>query len=280
MFELLPDGKSALSTSQLILRIICVSAPVALVDIHAELKRRYRVSVTYQAVRKAVLKLESLGVVFREGKLCTPSEKWLLGGRAELDRLLACVRRGKAANNITERLGDGATSSYNLETLFETDTFWGDVLLSVCESLENGEGKTVESYAHYAWWMVINMGRETHLFSSLVKKRFAIKMLILDDSPLNKWAAGIYRQTGINVSVKKRMRLDDSVAFNLVGDTIIQVNFPENAMKNIRALYRDFKNIDEVTTARLSRLSHAPYKVRLSVIRNRTLADAVRSNFS
>ena len=56
---------------------------------------------------------------------------------------------------------------YTLHNLLDLDNFWDEIILYLADHTKD---KSYLSATNYAWWMILNLGRETKLFDNYHKK--------------------------------------------------------------------------------------------------------------
>ncbi|MCB0334174.1 MAG: MarR family transcriptional regulator [Bdellovibrionales bacterium] len=258
------DPKRA-SAKELVLHILSHTFPLTIADIQRSMERS-GLKVTYQAVRKAVNVLAAQGVVERKEKKYQISHAWLMKMKEEVDRLLLRYRGKKT-------ISDDDYAVYTIHTLYEADIFWGDLLYRFLDIARSQGDTTFYSFWHYAWWMVINLGRETQLFEYFQEKGHTLEQYIFRDLPINRWASEIYTDIGVQMHMKDLPSTDHSIAYNIFGEFILQVEFPQEAIERIQGLFESHSSMGEIERSEITSLAHTPYEVSFTVIRNRKMAE-------
>ncbi len=259
-----PDPKRA-SAKELVLHILSQTFPLTIAELQRSMEHS-GLKVTYQAVRKAVHVLVARGVVEKHEKKYQISYSWLIRMKEDVDRLLLRYR-GKRT------ISDDDYAVYTIHTLYEADIFWGDLLYRFLEVARKQGDTTFYSFWHYAWWMVINLGRETQLFDTFQEKGHQLKQYVFRDLPVNRWASDIYKDIGVEMYLKDLPQIDHSIAYNIFGEFILQVEFPNDAIERIQSLFESHSSMSEIERSEVTSLAHTPYEVSFTVIRNRKMAE-------
>jgi hypothetical protein len=257
--------KHAVSTHELIFRILSRQFPLTVNALRAELTEKFRLKLSYQAVRKSVLTLKALGVVEHEAGGYRLSRDWLVQVRALADETLDRYRvSGRPAFEQK-----GVLQCYTARSLYEADTLWGDILLGICEKLPRKSRGRFVSINHYPWWLPLNAGRETDLFTKLQKLGFEVWFVFSMPGPASRWAASFYRSIGVHTHSAAGCGLAQTHYYNIIGDTLIEVVLPDALAKKIAKLFgRDFRPaIFEAEM--MTKLAAAQAPVRLTVYENR-----------
>ena len=219
------------------------------------------------------------GAVVRDGKPYQISKEWLLATKSSVDQLLLAYdeRRNRAA--AMAQLVSEDHSVFTLHSLYELDNFWGDVFKTCYQKISPDDPRGIVCCWHYTWWLVFNFGRETDLFGSAVRQGYCIENRIFYDLPLNRWAAEVYRSVGAEVKIGKNPDLDDSVAFNMIGDDILQVEYPSSVMKVIAPMFQDYEHLHDIDQKAVTDLAHARHDIRFSMFTNSVIADQLRRTY-
>jgi hypothetical protein len=259
-------------TKDLIFSILADSGKHNLAELTRLIYQHYRLKLTYQAVRKATRKLHLAGIIDVQDGRYFIRRSWLIAVKRRVDALLVHGQRS-AANTLPRRpASPEAQGVYHLNSLFDLDNFWGDMVLDYCSGLKATPKPTFYSIAHYAWWMLINLGQETKFWKTVLKQGMPAHMVILSKRPLNLWAIKIYKHIGVKCSVKNIKATDDTILYNIIGDFVVQARLPENAMKRIRLCYQKFKRIEELDSDYIFKIAHEPCQITFSVWRDMALA--------
>ena len=154
--------KEQTTTSEQIFRILSRSYPRTVAALKEALYSEFQQKLSYQAVRKSVLTLAGLGAVEQGKEGYRLSVDWLLRVRSLVDDTLLRYRNAKGASLDSS----AAHQVFTGKSLYETDTLWGDIVVSLCRSF-SGKPKKFVSINHYPWWIPMNVGHETEFCRAL-----------------------------------------------------------------------------------------------------------------
>src|SRR3989338_7547007 len=114
------------STKDRVFSILADGEEKTITQLHREIKKRYGISVTFQAVLKAVRSLETMDVVDRKEKRYELNTDWIIETRWFFDRLYGDrigvkkpVRKNELGKNVV---------IYEVHNLLELDRLWNDLL--------------------------------------------------------------------------------------------------------------------------------------------------------
>lgn len=263
-------------TQDLIFEILSKNFPLSIAEINRKIKSNFGLKLTYQAVRKAVSKLLASGVLTRDAnKQLLIDKKWILAAKHKIDKLLHNYQDPAIVANTGTTIHLGDYSTYHLNSLFELDRFWSDLVLEHCPSLGPGFSIPYLSITHYAWWMPFNFGNETKFWRAMMRRGYKCEMQLLRKLPLNTWAANIYKSIGMKAKVFEDKTHDRKLNYNLIGDVAFQVYIPEEALKIIEEIFETTKKIEQLDHRKLDKMAHMHYAYRLTLIKDKNFVDNV-----
>ena len=259
-------------TKDLIFSLLAKSGGSNIAELTRLISKHYHLKITYQAVRKATRKLHLDGIIEVDNGCYFLKRAWLVAVKRRVDSLLMDGQRSAANALPAKHPTPGAQGVYHLGSLFELDNFWGDFVLEHCLKLSGSPKPAFISIAHYAWWMLINLGQETKFWKTIMKQGISAQMIILSKKPLNLWAIKIYKHIGLKCSTKNIRAADDSVLYNIMGDFVVQAQLPEKSIRRIRLCYQKFRTIEELDSEYILKIAHEPCEITFSVYRDMALA--------
>jgi hypothetical protein len=265
--------KGAVSSTTLLVEALASHHELTIAELHAQLFGLFKYKISYQGVRKVVLNLKSEGVLKERAGKYRINRDWLLKARASLDRLLTATVRAGSQHVVSV----DTMEVYHADSLFSADTLWGDLLREICEGTSASE-RSILSINHQAFWLLLNVGRETELISDLSTQGWRVQFLFSVRSTLNRWAVKFYREMGIEAHIGKLNSIPESTYYNVIGDTVIEVTLDPGLVSLIRTL-TTFSG-STVPTQKLHRLSRTKGRVTLKVQRNALFANALKASTS
>ncbi len=269
------EGKG--NVKDLIFSILSSGEQLSVIELTRSVNHQYRIGVTYQAVRKAVVSLLSDEVLEHKGRKYAIRKDWVFKLKGFADKLSATLQLQRKPDAFkAEMAQDYAVYTFN--NLLDLDSFWGDMMRYWSEHHKPGESNTVLCYGHFAWWLLINLGAESRLAQSFVKQKLKCHFLFLKELPLNHWAAQVYSGWGWRSKVIEDASVDPLVGVNVLGDTVIQVRYPKNLVEHIKKVF--LKNeVNQIAPADIARLVHTPGELKFIVFKNPTIANALKDKY-
>jgi len=153
------------------------------------------------------------------------------------------------------------------------------MLIHITDNMKKEEDHSFLAHAHYGWWLLINLGRETKVFRHMIKKGLVCYNLFIGRYPLNLWAEKIYKDMGVIFKVVEDDTIEKSISLNVIGDTIIQVQYPKEILNKLSKFYKKYKNTQEMSLREISELAHEPCDLKFIVFKNREIAQSLRDKY-
>lgn len=268
-------------TSRLIFSSLSTLSRASAKELHSHLYSAYGLKLTYQGVHKILSSLCATGAVVEIDKKFELSREWLLNARSLIDRALDSYssprfNRSKLLEELrfTEKFSVDEIWTLNTQSLYETDCIWGDVLLELCLNPSfGGPFPTLYSINGICWWMPLNIGREAKVFNQLKESGMEINFIIMRGKALNSWAAKVYREMGIQVSLSSYLQPYEY--FNILGDLIVHVELSQTAIQKVTPTLDCVKPMQDLSLHSILDLAHSNSQARIRVFRSRTLAKAL-----
>ena len=234
-------------------------------------------SATAGCVRKAVSTLVRQNVLIKENRQYSISKDWILKLKSFFDNLLVRYAKGKKVHTFDTRLAKEDYAVYTFSSLLDLDNFWTDIL----EYLAEHEEKNHFFFGafHYPFWFLINLGSETRLFKLVKKLNFDIYMVFMSDVPLNKWGAKVYNDMEVNTHVMNDRKTSDTIAFNVMGDTVIQVYYSKVIRNKLKSIYSKYKSVQEISIQEITKLANEPCEINLVMLRNPAFAQNIKDTY-
>lgn len=264
-------------SKDLVFELLAKDSPMSISVLQRRLKERYRLKMTYQAVRKTVRHLQARRILTHSRSGYSIDKSWLLRAKRLIDNVLS--RQQRRSGVAVDELSDRDFSSYMLNSLYELDNFWSQVLEYGVQRMQHAASKEILCVNNYSWWMLINLGQETSLYSSFVRRGCRTTVLIFQDLYINRWAAKIYRGIGVHANVRRRTGVPDNIDINILNDMIIQVTYPAQIVRKMRCLLTTCRNIDDLSAQQLARLAHAKTQIKMTVQKDASLAAGLRAYY-
>lgn len=272
-------GKYSKQAKDLIFTILTNEKSQSIIQLYNQIKKNYNISITYQAVRKAVEGLYEQEVLVKFGKQYSLSKDWVFKLKGFFDTLLSSFNSGKRVHSFSSDLVKDNYVSYTLNSLFELATFWGDILVYLAKSIKPGEEQVSINYGHYTWWMLTNLGEETSIYDNYDKKGLKTYFLWLRDLPLNRWSSKIYSDLGYYSRVLELDDVDECISLNTVGDTVLEVKYSSDILLRVKKYFEKYSSQQDMSMKEITDIAHANCVVTLTLIKNKELAKSINEKY-
>ncbi len=130
-------------------------------------------SYTIQAVYKELRKLQTDGIVFKQGKLYGLSLSWVLNLWSTAEQMLDLYSR-QAGSSLTLP-GDGEIHSYVFSRLAHVDDLWIHYLLLM---LQNSEKKVLYQWLPHPWFHLIHSHKSWPLHEALKVAGYRVQSIV------------------------------------------------------------------------------------------------------
>ena len=272
-------GEETKNVKDLVFSILSEKQPLSAIQLFNIIRQKYNVSLTYQAVNKAIMGLVQKYVLKKEGKYYRISQEWLADVKMTVDKLLTGNESERRMNKFNEDFAQKDYAIYSFATLLDLDTFWDDMLMHLADNMKDDEERIFLAHAHFGWWLLINLGKETRLFSHLRKKKVKCYNLFIGKYPLNVWAEKIYSELGVTFKVIEDKLIDDTITLNVIGDTVIQVQYPKKTLDRLREFYKKYRTTQDMSMKDITAIAHEPSDLKFIIFKNREIARSVREKY-
>src|SRR3989344_8767998 len=118
-------GKKEKTVKDLIFSILIESEPKSFIQLQREIKKRYHLSFSFQAIRKAVNNLLERNILTKEKREYSLNKDWIVQTRNFFDKLYADHFKIKRSVNI--EVGKDV-AVYTVNNLLELDRLWNDLI--------------------------------------------------------------------------------------------------------------------------------------------------------
>ena len=221
------------STKDLVFSILSEEESKTLTQLHREIKRKYGVSVTFQAVIKAVNSLIKNKVITKTEKLYSINKDWVFETRNFFDRLYTEHFKVKKPMKKVELGRD--IIIYTVNNLLELDRLWNDLLTNWCK--EETKDKRNCWKGKHAWWLIPRLQEEDILHDLMIKSNIKTYNLWTENTLLDKVATKYYSKKNEFAKIK-RLNSKADKHITAFGESLIKFEIPQNLSKKLEILYK------------------------------------------
>ena len=259
------------STGELIFKILSGQYPLTILALQKQLAQKYRLKISYQAVRKSLGVLIKAGAVEHVKEGFQISTHWLLSVRGVIDDTLRnyCYGKGKALDETLR------SQTFSGQSLYEVDTLWGEIVVSLCASQGQLSRKRFISINHFPWWVPINVGHEVEFCRRLKEIGFEVIYLFSQRCPSTEWASRFYKSFDVKTIINTKIPLEHRFYYNVIGDSVIEVEISTQHEQTIRSLFGGRRRAEQIEAKDLVALSHQHGEIRITVQNNKTFAEGL-----
>lgn len=273
----LPFGKKE-GVKDLVFTILSKEYPLRIIQLTNFIKKRYGKSVTFQAVRKAVLELTSEGVLTKKEDKFSVNKKWVLETKTMLNELYVDLNKNlttpKDVHSVSEEL-----SVFTFHSLNELMKFWQDLIDHWYAHFKKGDPHINCYQAAHAWEGLLHLDREKTLMSQLKKKGILSYILSKGNTPLDRNIRTFYSNIGIKVAINSsQSSFDKSYYVGTYGQLVVQTQYPEEIVKDLDSFFRKNKTIKDFDLKQLSDIVNRNVEIKLTVIKNLAMAKQINKS--
>jgi hypothetical protein len=272
-------GEETKNAKDLVFSILSDKQPLSTIEIFNTIKTYYTISLTYQAVKKAIDNLLDKKVLIKKGKKYSINKEWLIDLKRNVDKLLTTYQKKQHVKTFSADLATQQYAVYTFTNLIDCDNFWDDLLFYLADHIKEDEPHSFLVHSHYNWWFLINLGQETKLHKYLIKNKFNTHFLIIGDNPLNKWAKDLYKGVGVKAKIVEDKEVEEAMTLNVIGDTVIQTYYPKEIIKILRNIYKNYKKTQDIPLKVITELANKQCEIKLNVFKNREIANSLREKY-
>jgi len=270
----LPFGKKE-GVKDLVFTILSKEYPLKIIQLTNFIKKRYGKSVTFQAVRKAVLELTLERVLIKVEDKFSINKKWVLETKTILDELFINLNKTlitpKDIHSISKEV-----SVFTFRSLNELMKFWQDLIDDWFANFKKGDNNINCYQAAHAWEGLLHLDREKELMSQLKKKGILSYILSKGNTPLDRNIRKFYSSIGIKIAINSSLSsFDKSYYVGTYGDLVVQTQYPEEIVKDLDSFFRKNKTIKDLDLKELSDLVNSKVGIKLIVIKNLAMAKQI-----
>lgn len=273
----LPFGKKD-NVKNLVFSILTKEYPLKIIELANFIRKRYGRSVTFQAVRKAVLELVSEGVLLQRGREFMVNKDWVLESKKVLDALYHELTKEKITPKNVDSI-KGEVSVFTFGSLNELMKFWQDIIDDWFENFRKGEPNINCWQGSHLWEALLHSDRENMMMSRLKNKGIKSYTLGAGSTPLDRYVLKFYSNTGVRVGFNlPSSKFDKSYYVATYGETIVQVQYPKSMVDELENFFKRNVTIDDLNLSELSGIVNKKIKINMTVIKNLGMAQQINKS--
>lgn len=262
------------TVKDLVFSILVENKPKTLTQLHRGIKSKYGVSVTFQAVIKAVNSLLSHKVLVKEEKLYSINKDWIFETRNFLDRLYTEHFKVKKPIRKVE-LGKEVTV-YTTTNLLELDRLWNDLLRNWAKKETKDKRNTWKG--KHCWWLIPRLQEEDILHDLFARQRIKTYNLLTENTLLDKIAVDYYSKKREFIKINKKIKLKSDVHVSAFGDCLIKFEIPNDISNKLEKIYQKTKKIEDLDLKKILDVFKRNMEIEVTVIKDKLIADKIKED--
>lgn len=271
----LPFGDPT-STKNLVFSILSHEYPLRIIELSNLIRKRYGKSVTFQAVRKAILELVNDKVLLQEDKSFSINKQWVKESKAFLDKLYAQLSQTKTKPASVEAL-HGEISVFTFTSLHEMMQFWYELMHEFLGRMKAGNINAYQS-AH-AWEGILYPNQEQKIMLEYAKKKVKTYFLTTGTTPLDRQFIRVYKKLNIHCGQAPSTKsFDRTHVIGTYGEMIVQVQLTEEIARKLDIFFRKTKSLEDMNLLALTKIAELKTELKMTVIKNKAMAKQINTS--
>ncbi len=254
-----------MSVKDLIITVMTTDWPLAQRKLFNLLKKRYGLGVSYQAVHKALQELVKKNIVAKNDKEYSLNLDWV----KELQEFTGKLEESYITKTpLAERKWKENMQTFVFDNLFNMDKF---LIAQFTELLTDEERIDLPCYSHweFSWWPLF-FSRQEYRGLAALKNPSRIYISIRDSSDVAKLCANMYTKLGVKIKVG--MDLENNFDYIILGDSVIQMYWPEQLKKDVKKVFKGVKDLAQLDMHALVQIFERKEKINVVVLKNLQIA--------
>lgn len=260
------------NVKDIVFSILAEGSPQTMTQLHREIKKRYGLSVSFQAVLKAVNVLLAKKILQRDGMLYSLNREWVFESRNFLDRLYRIHFNVQEPIKKVE-LGKQITV-YTVSNLLELDRLWNDLLTNWAKK-EEGDKRNVWRGKH-CWWLIPRLQEEDFLHDLFNKQKIETYNIIGEKTLLDKIALKYYMNKKEHVKMSSKFSENGNVHVSAFGDFLVKFEIPDEISKRLDKVYAVTKSAEKINLKEVLDIFKENSLIEVTVIQDKMLADKIK----
>ena len=273
----LPFGKED-NVKNLVFSILTKEYPLKIIELTNFIHKRYGKSVTFQAVRKAILQLVEEGVLMNDHNQFSVSKDWVVNSKKQLDALYEELTKEKVKPKSIDSI-KGEVSVFTFDSLNKMMKFWEDIIDDWFEHFKEGDPNINCYQGAHGWESLLHPDCERTLMGRLKQKGIKSYVLSIGNTLLDRYIWKFYKKTGLKIAFSPSLSaFDKNYYVATYGETIVQVHYPPEMVDDLEKFFRKNKNIEDLDLHELSEIANKKQEIKLTVIKNLAMAKQINKS--
>lgn len=266
------------NVEDLVFTILIKEYPLRIIDLMNFIRKRYGKQVTFQAVRKAVLRLLENEVIIEQKGRYILNKAWVLKSKNLIDNIYSeLINPQSKPKNIESIKGEISVFSFN--SLNELMRFWQDLIDDWFKKFKKGEYAFNCYQAAHGWEVLLHPEIEKKVMEQLKKKGIKSYVLTPSNTPLDKQIKNFYLDIGVKTYIApSSSSFDKSYYVGTYGDLIVQCQYPLKIVQMLDVFFKKSKSFDKINLTELSNIVNKKISMKLTVIKDLAMAKQINNS--
>jgi len=238
--------------------------PLGVKEIHSKLERQ-GITVSYQAVHKAVGELVDQGILGKRGSEFQLNEDWIQSNKQFFEKL-GKDYENKAFTDLEKPIYLSFDSLQALQKFLANDFY---------VKYPNPERKNCACVWKHAYFSVGATEREINNLRKFLTltRHYALTKY---DTALDRFFSDFFTKLGKECYTNVRIPVKNDTFVQ--GDFVCQIFFPEEILSEWHKIYSKYSKLDEKTLDELFKLIGKKTEINVLIVKNASFADKIRKD--
>lgn len=273
----LPFGKED-NLKNLVFSILTKEHPLKIIDLTNFIRKRYGKSVTFQAVRKAIMQLVEEQVLLKNNNQFSINKEWVINSKKQLDLLYEELTREKINPKSIDSIR-GEVSVFTFDSLNKMMKFWEDIIDDWFDNFKEGDFNINCYQGAHGWEGLLHPDREKSMMERLKERGIKSYVLSIGNTQLDRYIWRFYRKIGLKISFSPSSSTFDKTYYVATyGETIVQVHYPTEIVDDLENFFKKNKTIEDLDLGELSEIVNRKQEIKLTVIKSLAMAKQINKS--
>jgi hypothetical protein len=255
-----------------VVEMVAVYPNITVSELHAHLASKLKIQISQAQLYRVVTRMVDSQILIKvHGKLVL-NLMWIsyveyIAGRAK--------RIAQHVDDFT--LGMGEKRIYEARSLFDVESIWNHVLVSLYRKIQE---KQLHKYYSHAWWQLGRNAEEISFYKQLKDRGIDCHWLFGSDSFLDRIGAERIREVFPATTTTSPPFPHDNYNLNVYGEYIIECILPEKISKHFAFFFEKVETLKEFDHDMFMDIFGMRGKYKVTVWRNKKQADALRAKLA
>lgn len=273
----LPFGERK-SVKNIVFSILSHEYPLKIIQLTNHIRKRYGLSVTFQAVRKAVKQLVESNVLVQEGTEYRINVEWVKKSKSSIDQLYETLVSKTTKEATLDSVGK-EISVFTFTSLNKMMKFWQELIDDWFSKFNKNSYPYNYYQAGHIWEVLLHLEMEEKIMGQMKKKGVKPYAVTSSNTPLDRNIARFYKKIGVKTSINNTSSTFDKTYYvGTYGDMIVQTSYPTSIVKELDNFFKKNTHLEKLDISELSKIVNKKVQMKLTVIHNLEMAKQINES--